>query len=415
MVYDTIIIGGGLSALICGIRLKKAGQSVAIISTGQSALHFNAGVLSLFSSNNGKDVLNPLEEIASLPETHPYSKVGTENVGRLALGVKEIMNEAGISLYGDATRNHYRLTPVGLFKPAWLTMKGYVAVDNPDDFPWRKVAIVNFKGYIDFYPEFLAAGLQKKRIDAIINEITVTAVDKLRAGAREMRATGIAGIINQPTVDDIAEKLNEIVAKHHPEAIIMPAVIGLTDETPIDNLQEKVPVPIKYIPTTPMSLGGMRAQLKLQHHFKKLGGIYLLGDTVTGGNISENRVISIDTGNLGGMSLKGDQFVLATGSFFSHGLEATVNEIIEPIFGLDVDAPTSRDEWHSGNFYDRQPYMKFGVITDKEFFTYKNGERISNLRAIGAVLSGHDALKEGSGAGVATITALHVAENILKR
>lgn len=43
MVYDAVIIGGGMSALLCGIKLIKSGQSVAIVSTGQSALHFNAG------------------------------------------------------------------------------------------------------------------------------------------------------------------------------------------------------------------------------------------------------------------------------------------------------------------------------------------------------------------------------------
>ena len=43
MKYDSIIIGGGISGLVCGISLLKAGQKVAIVSSGQSALHFNSG------------------------------------------------------------------------------------------------------------------------------------------------------------------------------------------------------------------------------------------------------------------------------------------------------------------------------------------------------------------------------------
>ena len=41
MRYDTIIIGGGLSGLTCGIALAKGGQRVAVIGAGQSTLHFN--------------------------------------------------------------------------------------------------------------------------------------------------------------------------------------------------------------------------------------------------------------------------------------------------------------------------------------------------------------------------------------
>ena len=34
MKFDTVIIGGGLAGLVAGISLQRAGQNVAIISTG---------------------------------------------------------------------------------------------------------------------------------------------------------------------------------------------------------------------------------------------------------------------------------------------------------------------------------------------------------------------------------------------
>ena len=47
MKYNTIIIGGGMGGLITGISLLRQGQKVAVISSGQSALHFNSGSFGL--------------------------------------------------------------------------------------------------------------------------------------------------------------------------------------------------------------------------------------------------------------------------------------------------------------------------------------------------------------------------------
>ena len=76
--FDTLIIGGGLSGLTCGIALAKTGRRVAIVSASLSSLQLNGGAMELLGCVDGHEVTHPLEAIASLPSEHPYKKVGAD-------------------------------------------------------------------------------------------------------------------------------------------------------------------------------------------------------------------------------------------------------------------------------------------------------------------------------------------------
>ena len=412
MKFDTIIIGGGLSGLTAGVRLSKAGQKVAIITSGQSALHFLSGSFGLLGRLNGKEVSNPIEAIKQLPADHPYSKVGVDNIERHAETVVEIFKEAGLTTKGSTSANHHFLTPIGKSDPTWLTLDDFATADNPTDTPYKKVAIINFKGYLDFYPEFISNGLKKRGVATECYTLALPILEHLRKNTSEMRAATIAKVLKGDTLRQLGEQINQVIG--NVDGVIMPAVVGLGSEKPLHELRSIVKKPLHCVGVLPMSVSGLRAQKRLKQLFEKHGGTYLLGDSVVNGYVADGKLQAVDTTNLSPMQLEADNFILATGSFFSQGLIAEPTRIYEPVFGVDVIYPSNRDEWFSRDIVSTQPFMEFGVDTNASFQTKKNGEVIPNLYAVGAILAGSHPIQEGSGGGIAIMTALSVAEHILK-
>ena len=134
MKFDNIIIGGGLSGLVAAIESQRAGKRTAIVSAGQSALHFWSGAFEFLGGSGPNPVIdNPLEVAQKLPPSHPYQKIGIKLTQRLLEKVPGILADAGLKVEGTLNRNHYRLTPLGFLKPAWLSLDDYFMINSPDD------------------------------------------------------------------------------------------------------------------------------------------------------------------------------------------------------------------------------------------------------------------------------------------
>lgn len=406
MKFDTIIIGGGLCGLTAGIELTRKGKKCLIVSSGQSALHFFSGSFELCSLSD-----NPYEAISSLDENHPYFRIGIESVRDLAAEVKPFFKEIGITLKGTKDANHWRITPLGVLKRAWLTMDEYAAIPSDGKVPWKKVALLNVDGFLDFHPRYIAAGLAEMGVETVVKVISMPELDRLRHNPTEMRSTNIAKTLSGDLIRVLAARINEHAKDV--DAVFMPAVVGLEGCADVVRLKEYVDRPLHFLSTLPPSVPGIRLQLMLKKYFQKLGGTYMLGDSVTGGDFEDGRLKAITTRNHGDFKFEADNFILATGSLFSKGLVSDMDGVREPVFGLDVDFLSGRSQWYEKNMFDAQPYMSFGVSVGDNFNVFRNGKRVDNLYAAGAVLSGFNALKEGSGAGVSIITALHVSSLIL--
>ncbi len=412
MRMDTVIMGGGLSGLTCGIALAKRGQRVTIVAGGQSTLMFNGGSMELLGNVDGKDVTAPLEAISSLPQSHPYSKIGAERLADIADEAKQLLADAGIEMEGNADANHWRITPMGIAKPAWLTLSENLRIDDLNSLPAKRVALMCIRGFFDQPNGMLAQGLRNLGFDAQSIEFTTDDITSLRRSPSEMRATSLAKhLVSNNALQRVADQINALAADV--DLIILPSVLGQTDGNDFKTLQGMCNKPLRLVATLPPAVAGMRMHTLLRHYFKMLGGNYLTGDNAIGGSFDGDKLLNVTTAKLDGMPLRANNFVLATGSFVSRGLAANYERVFEPIFDLDVDADADREQWTRFGVMEPQAYFRYGVATDSSLHCLKQGKPITNLHAIGSILSGHDAIKMGDGTGVSLLTALAVARNIL--
>lgn len=418
MKFDTIIIGGGLSGLISGIYLSQRGQRCVIISSGQSALHFSSGSFDLLNNlPDGTSVQKPLDAISELVKqapTHPYAKLGETKFKELAQQAEEFFKNAGISTQGNHEENHYRVTPMGTLKPTWLTLKNLLISENEKCLPIQHPGIFNITGFLDFYTRFIADEFLKMGAKCSVHSINFPALENLRKNPTEMRSVNIARVFDkQENIKELARILK--AESGDCDSIILPAITGLNREDVVDYLRKEINKPIYLLQTLPPSVPGIHTQQKLRSVFQQNGGIFMLGDNVLRADIKGNRISQIYSFNHGDIPFVGQNFILATGSYFSQGLIASTEKIYEPIFDLDVTFTPNRTQWYNSDVFDTQPYQSFGIKTDSTFRCTREGKIFENLYAAGAILEGFNPLKEGCGAGVSILSAMYIAEQILSK
>lgn len=411
MKFDTVIIGGGLAGLICGIRLLQHGHPCVIVSSGQSALHFSSGSFDLLNRlPDGTPVTQPTQAVAALvaqSPTHPYAKVGVQRFGVLAQQAEALFAQIGIELHGSAQQNHYRISPIGLLKPAWLTMANFVTSPSPTALPWTKAAIFHVAGFMDFYPRFVAHELQKMGVAS-----QTCTFDHLHHSPQSLRTATRSQLFEKETNLD---KLAQLVTRNSQgcDVVLLPDMAGLKNIKAHACLQEKVNKPVFLVATMPPSATGIYLQKQLRNHFVHLGGTFMLGDVVQKVDFEGHQIARVYSYNHGNIPFTGTNYVLATGSYFSKGLVANNQRMVEPIFDLDVTQAPDRKDWYAPHLFEKQNYLGYGVQTNASFKALRKGQPIDNLYVAGAILEGFQPIKEGSGAGVSVVSALAIANQII--
>ncbi|MFQ2549546.1 glycerol-3-phosphate dehydrogenase subunit GlpB [Aeromonas caviae] len=422
MKFDSIVIGGGMAGLSAALRLAEAGQKTLLMASGQSALHFSSGSVDLLESDGDPRAALPAFMVAH-PD-HPYSKVGMQNIEGSLADLQRHCAEEGLPLMRQE-HNHQRLTPIGTLKSTWLSPDTCACVTDapaPD-----AILLATLEGFRDFHPALAAANLATHARFAhsriLTGEIRLPQLAQFSRNPHEFRSADIARLFDkqgpgqQDLLADLAREISRMVqgcgvpgCRH----IVLPACLSLGLLGPrLSELERRTGCTIKEVATMPPSLIGMRMQEALKRRFMALGGTFLTSERVLGARYDGDKVIGVHSQHGEDQLFEANHFVLASGSFFSRGLESRLGGIREPIFDADVLSLAERDAWAGRRLFDHHPFMGFGVKTDERLRVLRGGRPLTNLYGAGSVLAHYDPIKEGSGSGVAVATGWQAAGHIL--
>lgn len=392
MVWDGIIVGGGLAGLVAGITAVERGKRILLVAEGIGSLSFASGVIDF----------GDFYELRVKPG-HPFSMIPEDQ----ALASITKWQEICPFYKGSWGRGELVLTPLGETRLA-----GYVpySLSAQPLQAARQIILIDPQGLKDFFPGLFASNLainfpQAKvtikplQLEQFASQYrlgkSILAIDYARYWASHEGA----GYLREFLMKSIGE-----LAGSEEKAVLVFPGLSASFEPLLQELLASLTVPVVEPTIFPPSPVGMNLYKFLRKKFKDLGGEFLISGKAKAAVMEDGYCQSIVLQSQGKtLQLKAKSFVLATGGLFGGGIQVGPRSIREGVFDCPLFLPES---WTETRFLGPQPYAHTGIEVNNELHPLRNNGQIylRNVLVCGRTLAHWDPWTDYCGGGVALTT-----------
>jgi glycerol-3-phosphate dehydrogenase subunit B len=420
MLFDVIVIGGGLSGLIAAWRACLSGLKTKIITKGWGTTYWNTGCIDILGykppdlTNRVSSPANYLEEFIESFPNHPYALVGQEVLKKAIFSFMSLCEESGYPFYGSIDTNLLLPTALGSVRPTCLAPMSMIAGDMSKPSP---TLIVGFSQFLDFFPGLVADNLNAQGIYArdISLDLKILRTRKFLSGMV------LARLFDEPefrqeVIDSLKPKLGSI------DRIGFPAVLGLVHTIEVlQHLETSLGVKVFEIPGLPPSVPGIRLHNMLVSEIERHHGSIYNGMSVS--NVSsDNPIITTIWSDSATRQIPhtARNYVLATGGILGGGITTDENGYAqEMVFDLPIKVPQIQSHWFLDQFLSHasHPVHTIGLRVDDELQPIDDKDQISylNLYAAGNVIGNCDPIRERSLEGIALATGFKIGASLSQR
>ncbi len=321
----------------------------------------------------------------------------------------------GLVYTGYDALNSMIMTPLGTLHPTYrlpVTMKSNVEAYKTKE----PCLILDFKGLREFSAVFFKEMLKKDWGSNLRAKNLKFPGTKLRS---EVYTPFLARSLETQQIQEEFIKLVKPLLKGD-TYLGLPAVLGIhSSEKILNTLEKELEVKIFEIPTSPVSVSGIRLKETMIKVLQDSSVAILPNQRVTKVlKISNNKGFEFQLGSNNCVIVHAKAILLASGRFLGKGLYADQKKIYESIFDLPVYQPESRQQWHRQTFFDPAGHKinLAGIETD-DFFRPVNKKKkpvFDNLFASGAILAHQDWIRSKCGAGLSIGTSFHAIQSYLQ-
>lgn len=414
---ELAVIGSGLAGFAASIfALKRNIKTAQVGNTG--AIAYTTGYLDLLGypapdhSAPAEDPWIGIEKLRATEPDHPLCRIQKNDIHTAFTEFTEFLGECGIAYTPPSGKNSTALTPAGSLKPTFCvpaTMQIGVSAFS------QKTAcvIIDFKGLKGFSGRQVVTNLKD-----IWPKLSTRRVIFPEMTSGEIYPEVMARSLEVP---ETREKLAKILleAAGDVKVIGLPAVLGMHAPDMVRAEMERLTgLEIFEIPTMPPSVPGIRLREMFEQLFPQKGLTLIPQQKVTRLEFAGDYAELSLSDSYGPITIRSKSVILATGRFLSGGLEAHLDGVKEPLLGLPVTQPDSRQDWYREQYTDKRGHAvnRAGIEVDSSFRPLgQNGRPYrENLFAAGVILAHQDWIRGRCGAGVAIATAYRAVEEVEK-